>query len=184
MRISYLGFRIRGFYRLAQAGHFCNMPSIEDIVKNNVVVWLLGMLFAGFLAGIGTYQAIIEIAHLKVISLAKWETIQSYIGENPEAEVEARQTVLGKEEQILLRELVSESKGLGDGVAVYPFKSNVRRIGMSSEAASTTIASLQERGFVVLEEEAGYDDLNDRPSAYPVYRVTKKGFLWVIQNNR
>lgn len=45
-----------------------------------------------------------------------------------------------------------------------------------------TIASLQERGFVALGEEVGHDDIRDRASTYPVYRVTKEGFLWAIQN--
>ena len=39
-------------------------------------MWLLGTLFAGFMAGIGTYKAILEIAQLEVVSRAKLETLE------------------------------------------------------------------------------------------------------------
>lgn len=47
---------------------------MEELVKNNVVLWSLGLLLAGFVAGVATYKTILEIAHLKVISLGQWES--------------------------------------------------------------------------------------------------------------
>lgn len=41
--------------------------TIKEKVETNVVIWLLGVLLAGFFAGIGTYKGIIEIANLKVV---------------------------------------------------------------------------------------------------------------------
>jgi len=42
--------------------------NIKQKVENNIVFWTLTMLFAGFLAGIGAYKGVLEIAKLKVIS--------------------------------------------------------------------------------------------------------------------
>ncbi len=42
--------------------------SIRERVESNVAIWLLGTLSTGFIAGIGTYKGILEIAHLTVIS--------------------------------------------------------------------------------------------------------------------
>jgi hypothetical protein len=47
--------------------------SLKDRIENNVTVWLLGSLLTGFLAGIGTYKAILEIAHLKVVSASEYK---------------------------------------------------------------------------------------------------------------
>lgn len=41
--------------------------SLRKRIEDNVVVWLLGTLLTGFLAGITCYRAILEIAHLEVV---------------------------------------------------------------------------------------------------------------------
>ena len=45
--------------------------SIKEKIENNAAVFLLGALVSGFLAGIGTYQAILEIAKLEVVHESK-----------------------------------------------------------------------------------------------------------------
>jgi HEAT repeat protein len=45
--------------------------SIKEKIENNAAVFLLGALVTGFLAGIGAYQAILEIAKLKVVHESK-----------------------------------------------------------------------------------------------------------------
>ena len=42
--------------------------ALKDTIENNPVVWTLGMLVAGFLAGIGTYKAVLEMADLQSVS--------------------------------------------------------------------------------------------------------------------
>ena len=59
---------------------FLRILNLEELAKNNVALWSLGLLFAGFVTGIGAYKAILEIAHLKVISLSQWDSIQSLLG--------------------------------------------------------------------------------------------------------
>ena len=49
--------------------------SLRERIENNITVWLLGTLLTGFLAGIGAYKAIIEIAQLKTISVAEYDRL-------------------------------------------------------------------------------------------------------------
>lgn len=44
------------------------MPGIKEKVENNVAVWMLGTLLAGFLAGIGTYEGALKIMSLEAVS--------------------------------------------------------------------------------------------------------------------
>ena len=41
---------------------------LKERIENHPVVWVLATLLLGFTAGIGAYKAVLEIAHLKVIS--------------------------------------------------------------------------------------------------------------------
>lgn len=44
------------------------MPGIKEKIENNVVVWMLGILLTGFLAGIGTYGGALKIMSLETVS--------------------------------------------------------------------------------------------------------------------
>ena len=44
------------------------MSTIREKIENNLIVWLLGALLMGFLSGIGTYKAALEIMKLETIS--------------------------------------------------------------------------------------------------------------------
>jgi len=50
--------------------------SLKDKIENNLTIWFLGALLAGFLSGIATYKGILEIAQLKVISAGKLEQLE------------------------------------------------------------------------------------------------------------
>lgn len=52
--------------------------AIKERLENNIVFWTLAMLLAGFLAGIGTYKGILEIANLQVISKSKLVDLQKH----------------------------------------------------------------------------------------------------------
>ncbi len=41
--------------------------SLKDTIDNNLVIWALGILLAGFLAGVGAYKGVLEAAHLEAI---------------------------------------------------------------------------------------------------------------------
>lgn len=41
---------------------------LKERIESNLAIWFLGTLVAGFLAGLGSYKAILEIAHLDVVS--------------------------------------------------------------------------------------------------------------------
>ena len=51
--------------------------NLKERIENHPVVWLLSILFVGFLAGLGTYKGILEIAHLKVISAQELNRLKS-----------------------------------------------------------------------------------------------------------
>jgi hypothetical protein len=44
--------------------------SIKEKIEENVAIWLLGTLLTGFLAGIGVYRAVQDMAGLKIVSAA------------------------------------------------------------------------------------------------------------------
>lgn len=41
--------------------------NLREKVENNLTIWLLSALLAGFLAGVGTYESVLKIAQLEVI---------------------------------------------------------------------------------------------------------------------
>jgi hypothetical protein len=50
--------------------------TVRERVENNLVVWHLGTLLTGFLAGIATYRGILEIAQLAVVPKSKLENVE------------------------------------------------------------------------------------------------------------
>jgi hypothetical protein len=58
------------------------MTGIKEKVENNVVVWMLGTLLAGFLAGIGTYEGALEIMNLETVSKERIEQLEGSVVTN------------------------------------------------------------------------------------------------------
>lgn len=83
---------------------------------------------------------------------------------------------MNKQEQTVLFELISKSKGFGDAVAVYPFESTLKKLFEQPVDAKLSIYSLQKLGLIQLGEKAGFDELRKMPSLYPVYIVTTEGW--------
>jgi len=50
---------------------------LNKLIQKNLVIWFLGTLLTGFLAGVGTYNAILEIANLTTISRDSKERLLS-----------------------------------------------------------------------------------------------------------
>lgn len=46
---------------------------LRERIENNVTVWFLGAVVTGFVAGIGTYESVLRIAHLEVVTQAQQE---------------------------------------------------------------------------------------------------------------
>ncbi len=51
--------------------------NFRERIEDNLVVWLLGTLLTGFLAGVGAYKAILETAQLEVVPRVKLEQLQA-----------------------------------------------------------------------------------------------------------
>ena len=90
--------------------------TIRERLENNIVFWTLAMLFAGFLAGIGTYKGVLEIAKLEVISKSEFVDLRQ---RSPEAvsasEKKALNRLVADRLQWGLQE--SEGKTVGSGSA-------------------------------------------------------------------
>ena len=55
------------------------MQGLKEKVENNVVVWLLGTLLTGFLAGIATYQGALKIMNLETISSDRLKQLEKSV---------------------------------------------------------------------------------------------------------
>ena len=84
-------------------------------------------------------------------------------------------------EKSVLFALISQSKGLGPSVAVYPFESTLKRIISNPVDAKLAVYGLQKKNYVILTEKEGHDQLRDKPAKYPVYMVTDEGFQAALE---
>lgn len=84
-------------------------------------------------------------------------------------------------EKSVLFALISQTKGLGATVAVYPFESTLRKIISNPVDAKLAIYGLQKKNYIILTEKEGYDHLRDKPAKYPVYIVTDEGFQAALE---
>ena len=138
-----------------------------DINTLNTIVLLVVLVTAALTCGSYVWRLRTDVEQLK----DKLNDVSAL------ADDELSTVKLRSDERALLDALVAESHGIGDGVAVYPFESRIRALGFEGRS-SVLISALQDHGFVVLEEDTGYDSLEDREAKYPVYRVTARGFRW------
>ena len=84
-------------------------------------------------------------------------------------------------EKSVLFALITQTKGLGSTVAVYPFESTLKKIISHPVDAKLAIYGLQKKNYIILTEKEGYDHLRDKPAKYPVYIVTDEGFQAALE---
>ena len=84
-------------------------------------------------------------------------------------------------EKSVLFALISQTKGLGSTIAVYPFESTLKKIISNPVDAKLAIYGLQKKNYIILSEKDGYDHLRDKPAKYPVYIVTDEGFQAALE---
>lgn len=53
------------------------MSSIKEQIESNIVVWMLGTLLTGFMAGIGTYKGTLEIMDLATINKDRLSVLEN-----------------------------------------------------------------------------------------------------------
>lgn len=83
---------------------------------------------------------------------------------------------LSAEERLILEALVRESDGVGTGVAIDRFNSNLPRLGIGKAQAPTLMASLQAKGLIALDMEVSWDNMRNCTVNNPVYRVKEAGY--------
>ena len=92
--------------------------TFKEKVEKNLTIWLLGVLLTGFLSGIATYKAILEIAQLETISKSKLQELTSKTSKitNPEhLPIEGASVVIAYTEEhmgdaVLVQERLIEAK--------------------------------------------------------------------------
>jgi hypothetical protein len=50
--------------------------NFRERIENNIIIFFLATLLTGFIAGIGSYEAILNIAHLKIISETEYRQLK------------------------------------------------------------------------------------------------------------
>lgn len=53
------------------------MTGIKEKIENNIVVWMLGTLLTGFMAGIGTYEGALKIMDLETINKDRLKALEA-----------------------------------------------------------------------------------------------------------
>lgn len=65
--------------------------NLKTIIEGDPVIFTLGLLIAGFFAGLACYRFILKTAHLNVVSLQRYELLTQY-----EAQVRSRSVTSAK----------------------------------------------------------------------------------------
>ena len=147
---------------------------------------LLALIVTVFVAGAGAAWKVRSFIRSEIASTLKQAELQNQLNVLVDyVQLENQKDVplsvpLSDDERTILDALVAESKGIGFGVAVYPFESVLKDLPI--DRPSAVVANLQERGFVEIGEEDGYNTMIGEFTKFPVYRVTAAGFRWKTRN--
>ena len=116
-----------------------SMPGIKDRIENNVVVWLLGTLLTGFLAGIGTYEGALNIMELETINKDRLHTLEKSISIAPTQDANtyalALPTYLSDSEIELLFSKVKSLYNEQNTKGLYQLLSPIRRSQVTEQTA-------------------------------------------------
>ena len=128
--------------------------TLRERIEDNPVVWLLGSLLAGFLAGIGAYQAILEIAHLKVVPEARLAEMQSIVPARLPLAPQRRDQQDGKSDSGTHERVKAGTpskysvklSNCADGSKVFVNKSLVEQVGFGDKSKSIDITNKLRKG--------------------------------------
>ncbi len=146
------------------------MSGIKDKVENNVVVWMLGMLLAGFLAGIGTYEGALKVMRLETISkdrLKELEAAQSKVAVYNGSDIYSipLPSYLNNSEIQLIYTKVKEAYNEKDVAGLYQLMGPIAKSQFSESTADLQMAPLFEvlgkmvDGFYVQHQFVGQQGL-------------------------
>ena len=79
------------------------MMNLDEKIKNNLAIWFIGALVAGFAAGVTTYKTILEIAKLDVVQeglyIMRDELSENYVTRNEFESLNQQYLLLLRENQ-------------------------------------------------------------------------------------
>lgn len=141
------------------------MSDLKDKIENNVTIWLLGMVLAGFMAGIGTYEGALKIMQLETVSSDHLNALENQssgaaIGTSDMYSVPLP-NYLGKAEIELLFTKVKEMYNSNANEELFDMLGPIGKAQVSKESAEKQLAYLYEslgkirKGFFVQHQFVG-----------------------------
>lgn len=141
------------------------MPGLKDRIENNVTIWLLGTLLAGFLAGISTYEGALKIWNLRTVDkdlLKQLESDSSCAADSPiDIYSVPLPNYLGKAEIELLFSKVKETYNSNSSEELFEMLGPIGKAQFSKEFAEQQLAHVYEslgkikEGFFVQHQFSG-----------------------------
>lgn len=119
------------------------MPNIKEQIESNIVVWMLGTLLTGFMAGIGTYKGALEIMDLTTINNDRLSVLENASKEqntqgNDICNIELPPYVGPSEIELIFTKLKSAYNDQ-DIDALYQLLGPIRRAQLTLETAKLQI---------------------------------------------
>lgn len=116
------------------------MPNIKEQIENNIVVWMLGTLLTGFIAGIGTYKGALEIMDLATINKDRLSVLEKQTTSDGGDTCEIKlPPYLGSSELELIFTRIKSAYNDKDINALYQLLGPIRRSQLTLETAKLQI---------------------------------------------
>jgi len=124
------------------------MSGLKDKIENNVTIWLLSMLLAGFLAGIGTYEGALKIMQLETVSSDRLNALENQGSGTADGTSDIYSVPLpnhlGKAEVELLFTKVKEAYNSNSNEELFEMLGPIGKAQISKESAEKQLAYLYE----------------------------------------
>lgn len=147
------------------------MTNIKEKIENNVVVWMLGTLLTGFLAGIATYKGALEIMSLETIGKERLKQLENAATPNTNAAQSsgiysiALPNYLNSSELELLFTKVKTAYNEHDAKSLYQLMGPIAKAQASEDTASLNMEPIFQNlgniqsGFYVQHQYLGQQGL-------------------------
>jgi hypothetical protein len=113
--------------------------SLREKIEDNLTIWLLTMLVTGFVAGIATYKAILEIAQLEVVPKAKAEQLRASQSPTPRDILKPEDDPVFEDETPTTPPVVPPSIHFSDELPPFPEHLDLIRPGMRMSEAKAVL---------------------------------------------
>ncbi|MDH3348638.1 MAG: hypothetical protein OEM02_11150 [Desulfobulbaceae bacterium] len=145
------------------------MTGIKDKIENNITLWLLGTLFTGFMAGIGTYEGALKIMNLQKINTDRLtileEKSKNQSTYNFNKHIDNLPSYVGESEIELLFTKIKTSYNAKDSNKLYQLLGPIRKSQLSQKTVNLQMEPVYkslgkiESGFFIQHQFFGQQGL-------------------------